>query len=242
MGGDSNNQLWHRRRRVGLSVETMGLNCGLASWTTRLFCVFILFQSVSVLFFGKSGWESRLSIAPTQSAAVDAPMTRDKRSLLTAAATTSTVPPEKTVPKVIPALAISQPPLPPVTPPPNTIVPPAQMPIVAESMSQDEEAILAAKREGAHAGVLLEYTFQIGLCLMAFFVNELGGRHIQRTLLLFQILTFGAAAYGSLEWLVPVGYDDTKAKAETMMLGGMLFLMFILLCCDCCAGADGEKT
>jgi hypothetical protein len=192
----------------------------------------VMFQSLSILLLGKNGWDSQLMNDPTPIEAPVKPtssetvLTQDERSLLAASSSLPL--------KSLSIQEIEKPSVLTLSPTPAAISPAAMTPV--------EETILASKREGAHVGVLLEHTFQIGMCLMTIFANELGGRHIQRTLLLFQILTFATVTYESLQWLVPIGYNETKAKAEAIIMGAMLGLMFTCLCCDCCAGADGEKT
>jgi len=105
-----------------------------------------------------------------------------------------------------------------------------------------EEAEYQAKVEAAHVGVMFEYVYQTGFCLMAFVLNEMGGRHIQRAVLFFVIATYALATAGITMWLKPVGYVEAKAGFETTLSTGLLGLMLMMLFMDCCCNGKKESS
>ena len=70
---------------------------------------------------------------------------------------------------------------------------------------------------------------------MAAVVNEMGGRRMQRAILTSLVVTFLASLLMIPVALGPIGYSPGRATLEILVYGSVLVLLFILLCCDCCA-------
>lgn len=98
------------------------------------------------------------------------------------------------------------------------------------------DAVILAKRQGARPGCKFQFALQIGMAGTSLIVNEMGGEHMQRLILFFNVCAWGTQTVGIPLWLSPIGYSVAAASVEVILYGCIVSLMLILLFADCCDG------
>lgn len=103
------------------------------------------------------------------------------------------------------------------------------------------DAVILAKRAGAHPGAMFQFVIQLGMSLMSLVVNEMGRKHMQRVILFFNTSAWAVLVVGIPLWLTPLGYSPAAASIEVIVYGVLVGLMMVLLFIDCCLQKDDSS-
>ena len=98
------------------------------------------------------------------------------------------------------------------------------------------------KLEGAHAGMMMQYSMQLCFLACAFWLNEMGEFEPQRVVLTFICFTFSTITIGELVWLAPAGYDAALISFDMTVFLCVYGFMIVMLFVDCCGKQVYESS